>query len=150
MFQFCSSRRWTRFVVLIAVFCASASLGCGAKKATVSGTVSYKGEKLGNGNITFVGANEHASTAQIKADGSYEVSNVPVGTVKIQIETIPPPPENMSKNLMGMGAPKMEGSKQPDNGKYVKIPDKYKNAEKSGLTYEVKSGPQTHDINLSE
>ena len=149
MFRFCSSSRWTRIFALFAAVCASAALGCGGKKATVSGTVSYNGEKLGNGNITFIDANSNAATSQISADGSYIVTDVPVGTVKIQVETIPTS-EPASKNLMGMGSPSMQGSKQAQTGKYVKIPDKYKNAEKSGLTYEVKSGTQTHDINLSD
>jgi hypothetical protein len=146
MFRLCWNSRSIRLVLLAALLGASASLGCGSKKGTVSGTISYKGEKLGNGIVTFVGANGQAASAPIQADGTYSMINVPVGTVKIKVETIAPL-ENAPKSMMGVGMPDMKGQ-QKEAGKYVKIPDRYKDTEKSGLTYQVNSGTQTHDINL--
>jgi hypothetical protein len=149
MFRFCWSSRWTRFVVLFATLCASASLGCGSRKATVSGTISYKGEKLGNGSVKFVGANNQAAVGLIGPDGTYTATSVPLGTVKVSVETVPTGKVS-SDTSMGVKGPDMGAQFQGQAGKYVRIPDKYKDAEKSGLTYEVKPGPQTHDINLSD
>ena len=146
MVRLCWSRISIRIVVLAALLGASASLGCGAKKATVSGIISYNGERLGNGNVTFITDKGEASASQIKADGTYFMTNVPIGTVKIKVETVAPV-EDSSKNLMGVDMPNMKG-KEKEGGRYVKIPDRYKDPEKSGLTYQVKSGTQKHDIKL--
>jgi hypothetical protein len=146
MFRLCWRSRWNRLVLVAALLGASASLGCGSKTATVSGTISYKGEKLGNGNVTFVGDKGQAAASPIKADGTYSMTNVPLGTVKIKVETIPPA-EGSSQNRMGVDMPDMKG-KEKDLGKYVKIPDRYKDSEKSGLTYQVKPGKHKHNIDL--
>lgn len=149
MFRLCWSSRWTRFVVVVAALCASASLGCGSKKATVSGTISYKGEKLGNGSVKFIGADKQAVVGSIRPDGTYSASAVPLGPVKIAVETTPTR-KATSGPTIGVKSPDMGAEFKGEAGKYVRIPDKYKDAEKSGLTYEVKPGSQTHDIDLSD
>lgn len=149
MFRLCLSSRWIRLVVLGAVLCASASMGCGGKKPTVSGTVSYKGEKLGNGNVTFIGADNKAAVSPINADGTYRVNDAPVGAVKITVETAPIPEQSSSPMMKGVDMPDMKG-KSSNVGKYVKIPARYKDPAQSGLTYQVKSGAQKHDIKLDD
>lgn len=146
MFRLCLGNRWIGLVVLGAVVGLSASMGCGgAKKATVKGTVTYKGEKLGNGNVVFLGADNKGASSPIDANGSYHLSNVPLGPVKITVETIAPIAAT-APAMPGMEMPKIEGG--PAAGKYVRIPDQYKDATRSGLTYEVKSGNHEHNINL--
>jgi hypothetical protein len=39
-------------------------------------------------------------------------------------------------------------AEEPRDGKHVAIPPRYQDPEKSGLTYTVRAGPQTHDIDL--
>ena len=146
MFRLCLGNRWIGLFILGTVVGLSASMGCGgAKKATVKGVVTYKGEKLGNGNVIFHGADNKGAASPIDANGAYQLSNVPLGLMKITVETIAPATAT-APALPGMEMPKIEGG--PAAGKYVRIPDQYKDATKSGLTYEVKAGAQEHNINL--
>jgi len=56
------------------------------------------------------------------------------------------PPQKMSHpRSPGADEPK----EQPIKGKYVPIPAQYADPGTSGLTFTVKSGSQTHDIELS-
>jgi hypothetical protein len=111
--------------------------GCGgASKATVSGTVTYKGEPLPAGMIAFLGKDNKAASGAIEPNGHYSVQGVPVGPVKISV-TPPPAPLRDSKPPEGMPV-----------SKTVSIPDHYKDPEKSGLSYTVKPGPQEHPIDL--
>jgi hypothetical protein len=137
--------------------------GCGGGKGDISGEVTFNGEPVSVGRITFlseVGNKEVISAYIIR--GKYTIKACPVGPVKISVESIEPPDpeklkateENMAKVPMarGMKAPEipaeiMELASGPKL-KYVQIPLEYANPESSGLTYEVKKGPQPFDIPL--
>jgi hypothetical protein len=137
------------------VFSTLALVGCGSGKGDVSGQVKFKGEPLPSGRVTFVcqaGAKEVFSGEILK--GTYTISGIPVGPVKIMVETFQPAPATtlptkipggIPPNIKGMPAP---GAPPPAPGKYVAIPSRYGNVEKSGLSYTVTAGHQDHDINL--
>lgn len=126
-----------RLGVCLAAGLTVALAGCGgSSKATVSGTVTYKGEPLPAGMIAFIGKDNQVASGAIEPNGHYSVRNVPIGPVKISV-TPPPAPLQDSKPPEGMPTTKS-----------VSIPDHYKDPEKSGLTYTVKSGSQDHPINL--
>jgi hypothetical protein len=55
-----------------------------------------------------------------------------------------PPPGAIPKDV---GSSMYNQASQP-KGKYVPIPENYADPEKSGLTYTVTGGPQTHEIDL--
>jgi Carboxypeptidase regulatory-like domain/Bacterial-like globin len=97
-----------------------------AGEESVEGKVTYKGKPLPSGTITLVGEKGTAVTGAIAEDGSYKLAGLQPGTYKVAVAT-----------------PKV-GEKEPP----VKIPEKYSDPEKSGLTYEVKKGKQTFDISL--
>ncbi len=157
--------------LLIAVFPLAALLclaGCGAS-GKVTGKVTYKGKPVPGGKVAFYGANNWTGTSEIEEDGSYSIAKVPSGTVKITVDTssfrpaklpfnapkmpnmqdtskMPKPPdmpEEAKKNPMYNPQARAEREKR-----YVEIPKKYADPEKSGLTYDVKSGTQTHNIDL--
>jgi len=119
--------------------------GCGGQKAQVTGKVSYKGTALGNGTVTFhpkVGA--RVMGAAIQPDGTYRIDDAPVGEVTITVETVRPahtPP-------MPPGMPGADRMGPTASGKYVPIPPTYKDPAVSTLTYTVKPGEQTYDIEL--
>jgi hypothetical protein len=104
------------------------------KPATGSGqgTIVYRGQPLPGGTIGFHPAKGKPVVVKIKADGSYSAPAVPVGAVKITIET------TSVKPRPGGGKP----------AKYVPIPDKYATPETSGLTLTVQKGKQMHNIEL--
>jgi hypothetical protein len=134
-----------------------------SSSATVSGKVTYKGAPLKGGYVTLVTATGISRPGGISEDGSYTIDNVPTGPVKIAVDTESIKPRS-SAGKGGMAPPKKYGPppgaeqpsapayKPPDPtagaDRYVAIPQKYADPEKSGLTYTVKSGSQTHDIPL--
>ena len=98
-------------------------VGCGKKPATreanrggVTGMVTLDGKPIGGGTITFISAKDpiYRVTAMVKFDGSFTVSDAPLGDVLVAVET---------------------ASAQIGNPKgYVAIPLKYANINTSGLT----------------
>jgi len=115
---------------------------------TVSGKVTYKGKPLPGGNVTFAGKDGKSLAAAIHEDGTYSLEKVPPGEYKVAVET-----ESLRKAAPGGGVPPKGGDKiapppAADAPKYVAIPVKYANPETSGLTYTVKTGKQTFDIDL--
>jgi len=129
--------------------------GCGQSTGKVSGKVSYKGAILKGGTVSFFAADKRNATTTIKEDGTYTVENVPVGPVKITVDT------DALKPKAGVGGPSYKpppgmtppgGYAPPDPAemakRYVQIPPQYADQDKTTLTYTVKSGSQEHEIKL--
>jgi hypothetical protein len=128
-------------------------VGCGknpraAEHVEVSGKVLFQGKPLPGGQVTFVAVNGgFASSGTIDENGNYKI-NAPVGEVEIGVTN------RMLQSIRRPKAlphPEKAGVKesQPMKGQWVKIPSHYEDPHTSGLTYTVKSEPQTHDIELS-
>jgi hypothetical protein len=114
--------------------------------AEVSGTVKLDGKPLPGGSVSFVADKGGiAAGGVIGEDGTYKVTGAPVGPVHIivdnrQLESKPRQPKGPMLKKPDSQAP------TPMKGHYVRIPDKYHSADKTPLTYTVKSGPQTYEI----
>jgi hypothetical protein len=126
----------------------------------VSGTVTYKGEPISQGKITFIstGGAGDSATGNI-TDGKYSVPNAPAGNCQIEIHmqttenlyAMSPQQEKMMKAQMAKM--KAQGMQVPDDVKRAKkntfdLPAKYKTAKSSGLQFEVQTGKQTKDWDL--
>jgi len=136
-------------ILVTALACA----GCKPPKqetAEVSGTVKFKGKPLPGGRVSFVAdKGGYSGSATIGEDGTYKVTDAPVGPVHITVD---------NSMLQAQHAPRAEPPKRPDagaaetrdtaKGKYVAIPNKYAQPNKTDLTYTVSPGPQTHDVEL--
>lgn len=114
--------------------------GCGRGWANVSGKVSYKGQPLSKGSIIFYDEANQAVTSPIAADGSYAVSKVAAGKVKIAIQL--PIPMFMGNDKQGAAKAAAERKKLPN------LPPRYADQEKSGLDRDVKRGDQTLNLDL--
>jgi hypothetical protein len=146
---------------LLLILCASL-VGCsGGKggKAKVSGRVKYFDKYLTAGTVAFVSADGRVGSANIDADGNYEMVNAPIGDVTITVQV---PQAIRDPRIAGgakppPGVPEMHppgevgGSKAPgiDPSKIVAIPKKYEDAKTSGLKYTVEKGEQTYNITLT-
>jgi hypothetical protein len=140
--------------------------GCGPGKAEVTGTVTFKNQPLPGGTVIFRVPGGDPKTApryqgEINpADGTYRIMDVPAGvTYQVTVDNqglkfMPAPPTGPP----GGGDPKFKGvpTKPPEGGtgmgtppKYVEIPAKYADPEKSGLTFTPKGGKQPYDIPLN-
>jgi hypothetical protein len=160
----CSLRHRLFCCVLPIALALFASTGCAPKgKAVVKGTVSFGGQPLSTGMITFVTPDNRSGSGLIGKDGRYTVADAPVGEAKIFI-TIPKPTGEalrMPKPPPGLGAMKPpEGgagpktpkggadTEMPDPSRFPRIPDKYTKAETTDLTFTVKRGENKHDLTL--
>jgi hypothetical protein len=146
------------------------ALGCNksATPAGVSGKVTYKGQPVPAGSITF-----HLPAGGIFKypirDGAYSGSDLPAGEMAVTIETEsqntndPTKPKRtygQGKDSAGGGAPdyaaKMkEAGRIPagavtTGGEYVKIPEKYATKEKSPLKVTLTNGKNVNDFDLTD
>jgi hypothetical protein len=110
-------------------------VGCGSNeqvlkgRAAVSGTVSFDGQPLRGGTISFRAADSHtATTAIIQDEGKYFSDRVPLGSNLVSVET--------------------ESLKFGNAGAYVEIPGKYADEVTSGLSVDVEEGENT-DLNFA-
>jgi hypothetical protein len=114
------------------------------EQAEVSGRVLYKGKPLPGGMLTFVVEDMGFSfNAVIDEKGNYSIT-APVSDVKISVD---------NKMLaMQQPAPRQAARPVPEpvKGKYVPLPLKFAATDTSSLTYTVKKGKQTHDIELTD
>jgi hypothetical protein len=123
-------------VILAGAICALS--GCGnSKLSEVSGTISYDGKPIEQGSIAFIPADGNGpSGGSPIVDGKYFAQNVPVGKTKVQI-----------KGARVTGQKRMLPDSPPVSTSEEMLPAKYNTA--SELTYEVKSGTQVKDFDLT-
>jgi hypothetical protein len=142
--------------------------GCKGKSApaSITGKVTFKDAPVPGGTVTFRSADGEGPNYKgvIGADGTYTVTDVPVGEMTVTVET-----ESVNTNKKmptyggnrggGVGNPEGEkaGSVSPkpkdaptSSGAYVAIPPKYSLPTQSGLKFTVENGKNTYNIPLAE
>jgi hypothetical protein len=143
--------------------------GCGQKgppTGVVSGTVTFKGNPLPEGMITFRHeADGRADSTAIK-DGNYRCPNAPAGECGVEVvvnipRAAPAHAPNMEKRLrdrlnqakergaLNSGGGESFEMPKPEKSTAVPIPRKYANLKTSGLSFTVQQGQQTHNIDLN-
>ena len=128
----------------------------------VSGKVLFEGKPLPGGRVMFAAIKGgFASSAPIDENGNYQI-NAPIGEVVIGVDNrMFQPRRGAGKGKSFAGIPRQEHRlKRPDSQeeeakpikerRYVQIPERYANCDTSGLTYTVKPGPQSYNIELSD
>jgi hypothetical protein len=116
--------------------------------ATLEGTVTYNGQALEFAMILVQGP-DGAATAYIGDDGKYKVENVPLGPVKIGVNTSAARGQFQSKMMSGNKEAADPGkSKRLSAPRFVDVPPKFFEPETSGLTRTIEKGVNTYDIVL--
>jgi hypothetical protein len=126
--------------------------------ATVTGKVTYKGEPVTAGVVTFNPKKEGpVSSATLNADGTYSITEAPAGDFTITVDTESLNPDRKAPAYGPPGAGAGGGSSPPppgvaaapsSAGKYVKIPKKYSDPESSPLKATLGAGKQVKDFSL--
>jgi hypothetical protein len=140
------TRRFGLCLLLGALILAT---GCGGGSKALSNSVSGKvtvvpGDQIVSGSVVFVYSDKEKVTP-IGPDGTYTMADPPAGQVKILVKgdqsrlAAPPPMKG------GPEMPSMGGGSQA-----VPPPIRYATAQGSDLTYEVKPGKHTHNIELKK
>jgi hypothetical protein len=150
-------------LVLALPLCLVVAIGCDKANphapASVSGKVTYKGEPVTGGTITFHPKTEGPSpTTTINADGTYTITDSPAGDFTVTVETESINPSKKAPQYPGAGkaggattSSPMPGSPPTAAaGKYVKIPQKYADPKTSTLTAKLGAGKQTVNFTLED
>ena len=136
--------------------------GCTANPqapARITGTVTYKGSPVPAGTVVFHTENMGLYASPLKADGTYEVHDVPKGAFVVTVETESVNPKKKAKDYGGKGDKgyqeriAAEGNSAANKAPpqtYVQIPSKYANAKTSGLSVTAEAGSQAHDFTLTD
>jgi hypothetical protein len=154
-----------RMIALVLVPASLFLSGCfKPKTGIVAGKVMYNGRPVTGGKISFVGSPDVSSVpveGRINPDGSFTVSNVPMGLCKVSFDTSSLKDIDFTKIPVGggRGGPGGPGGGGPGAGKggpprgmggpgnntprYMEIPKKYYDPETSGETVEVAQGETT-------
>ncbi len=133
------ARPLSRGVLWVGGLALLLAAGCGPRFGNVSGTVTYKGQPLAGGTITFYDAANHATSGEIKPDGTYTVSRVALGRARITVAV----PMNIQFVGLDKGVKKDAGAAKPPT-----LPGKYADPDKSGLVCDVSSTDHKHDVTL--
>lgn len=125
------------------VLCAVVALclaGCGGKPATVDGTVTLDGEPISKGSVSFVpSSGGQQAFGVVESDGSYSLSTnsssgLELGNYQVRVVA-----REMIKSDEGFA---------PMQGDYI-VPKRYANHATSGLSFEIKSGRNKIDLELT-
>lgn len=139
------SAKPTMTAMLPTILLLAVAVGCGGNKTgDVSGIVTFQGKPMPGGFINFYtvtadGRITNQKSSLIGDDGTYSVTKVPIGDVKITVQA---PPGALQENMTEKGG--MPKRLPPP----VNLPLQYQSVEQTDLKYTVTPGKQTHDIEL--
>ncbi len=140
--------RFALLVLACAIVLACVSAGCSRYEyrlpetgATLEGTVKYGNETLQMAQIHVMG--EKGQGIGRIEDGRYKVENVPLGEVKIGVNT-----EAERSNAIGQQMARAKGVSTGHVLKFIAVPAKYAEPDTSGITTTIKKGKNTFDIVL--
>ncbi len=139
------------FVLVAGVAVLTASCGPSAQRlpetgATLEGTITYGGEKVRYAQVSVAGPNM-MMFGTVGEDGRYKVENVPLGEVKVGVDTEAAKGEYISNTMASSynKGPEAKSGSQASS-KFIDIPKKSANLEASGMTTTINKGPNTYDI----
>ncbi len=124
--------------------------GCSSDKASASGEVRYKGKLVKGGSLVFSGPDGVAIVTNIDPEGTYSVSGVKPGKVKVGLNGASPSEGGRSgREAGGRGSPPPPASSAAKNDPdAVVIPKELGSPESSGITIELKPGSNSVNITV--
>jgi hypothetical protein len=119
-----------------------AVVGC-QRRGDVSGKVTYKDKPVVFGTVLIQGR-DGLRQGNIAPDGSYTVRDVAAGEVRVAVSS--PNPKGIQ--LYPNKNPNYPQDPYPDVPGWFPIPQQYEKVETSGLTYTIRGGTNTINIEL--
>jgi hypothetical protein len=130
---------------------ALAACGCTGGTGTVTGKVTYIGKALPGGTVTCLARGNRPFMGKIEPDGTYTVTDVPIGPVKIAVEAAGPagePPIALPKPDQPPPQMKPPASDPRPPHTTIALPKQYANPDTSGLEMTVVKGSNPFPIDL--
>ena len=143
-----------RLLLLLSVFFVA---GCGQVAheipdtgATLEGAITLNGKPIPLALIIVRSANA-TSDFVVREEGKYKVPSVPLGLVKIGVDTEAMRGEVISRSMANAykGPDGKIKEEQAKKLKFIPVPIKYADPDTSGLEFEIKKGSNTFDIILT-
>jgi hypothetical protein len=122
-----------RLLVLALVLLTTTGCSTDPPTGVLRGEVSFDGQLLRSGSIEFVDAQGKVTATAISREGTYRVSKVPAGTIRVAVFSTTRVPEKMR--------PLTKDEEQP-----VVLPARYGKPADSNLVVEVHGGTQEFNI----
>lgn len=131
-----------RTAVAVSVF---ALAGCGNGTIDVSGKVTFNGKPVVYGTVVVVGGDGIPKAGTIRPDGSFQLTGVTTGFVKITVSSPKPPgneppPKKQDPDDDKILPPPPSPAPPEVIKNWVALPEKYGNPDKSALTATIKAG----------
>lgn len=152
-----------RLLLLAAATVAAAIPGCDMPRSRVHGTVKYQGKPVTGGTVIFLTRDNMTYVADLQSDGTYSVTGIPRGPVRVSVQQPPPRPAPRSQTAPKGGwkdAPEALADDKAKRGRQAeappadpiptgpRIPAIYADPGKSGLVFELTQADQQYDIDL--
>jgi hypothetical protein len=130
--------------MLLAALLATTLPGCSRSAGTVSGKVTFQGQPVPEGSVTFIHADGPTRSGSIH-EGRYSVAKIPTGACTILVVSLPLPQSiwNPEKKERVGGDRASWKFRTP-----TPLPSRYSNPKESDLHYEVGAGRQIYNIEL--
>jgi hypothetical protein len=145
-----------RFAVAAAAACGLLAASCGERGerlpetgATLEGTITFGSEPVPMAMVIVRGSGGGA-TGHVGDDGRYKVENVPLGEVKLAVNTDAARGEFMSQSMAASYKGPESKGKTKGGPKFVEVPKKYHDPETSGIKTTINKGQNTFDIVISK
>ncbi len=140
--------------------------GCGdVPRSRVHGKVTYQGKPVAGVTAVFLASDNSTYPVDLKADGSYEVSGVPRGAVKVSLQQAEGRPGAKSEVALGARKSGVSSEESKDNQKGAsrmtepsgnpiipvagpRLPAVYTDPERSGLGFDLKDPDQAWSVDL--
>lgn len=129
--------------MLPSIFCLLALSGCGPGRGDLTGNVSLQGKSLRFGTVTVL-SDEGIPKSGVIKDGIYSIQGIQTGTLKAMVTSPDPGVSQPAQRIPGTPPPKV------DRAGWFPIPEKYGDFGTSGLTFTLKGGANTWDIDLTK
>ena len=132
-----------RYATVVLVAAALLALtGCAPGRGTATGKVTYQAKPLVCGSVVFVGRDKRPITAAIATDGTFTANGVLEGANQVAVHS-PDPISVVPIDKFGRPREKPE----VDPKLWFPIPEKYSEADKSGLECTIRRNT-TNPVNL--
>jgi hypothetical protein len=140
--------------IAAAVVCAALVVGCSGP-SNISGKVTVGGKPVASGSVTIHAADGSTHYGELSETGEFSIPKVPPGLCKVAVNSPDPKVLAASGKLRGMslGAgdsrPKADAAAAPaipGADKWFKLPAGMEDPEKSGITFTIKGGSFTMNI----
>ncbi|RLS27092.1 MAG: hypothetical protein DWH70_01305 [Planctomycetota bacterium] len=137
--------------ILVAVGCGQVAYEIPDTGATLEGAITLNGTPI---PLALIIVRSQTATADfvVREEGKYKVPSVPLGLVKIGVDTEAMRGEVISRG-MASAYKGPDGKVKEDQAKklkFVPVPARYADPETSGLEFEIKKGSNTFDIILTK